>query len=93
MRKALITSGILIAALLLSGCATSRSVQRMMDENNAVYDQAIAQVEERVEELSEDQENQKGNLLSYLRKQNQLLAEFIEQLEAKAETEQPAPAE
>jgi outer membrane murein-binding lipoprotein Lpp len=91
MKSVLIASGLISLTILLSGCASTRSVKKIVAANNATYDQAIAQVDERVDQLTEDQYLQKENLLNYLKQQNQLLTEFILQLEEKesVEAEQP----
>ncbi|MFC1467854.1 hypothetical protein ACFLQY_04095 [Verrucomicrobiota bacterium] len=83
MKKAFAATIFLLVVLLASGCATNGGVKRMIKENNAVYDQRIGLLAERVDVLSEAQESQRDNLLSYLKKQNRLLIEFIGQLEDK----------
>lgn len=94
MKRAFAVSVLLLVALLASGCATNRGVRRMIDENNGLYNQRIGLLAVRVNDLSEAQDAQKENLLSYLKKQNQLLIEFIDQLEEKEtppeNTEEPA---
>ena len=87
MKRAFVVSVLLLVALLASGCATRGTVRRMIDENNVVYNQRIGLLEVRVNDLSEAQENQKENLLSYLKRQNELLIDFIDQLEEKEEAE------
>lgn len=87
MKRALAVSFLLLVALLVSGCATRGTVRRMIDENNVIYNQRIGLLAVQVSDLSEAQENQKENLLGYLKKQNQLLIEFIDQLEEKGKAE------
>ena len=84
MKRAFVASVLLLVALLISGCATNNGVRRMIGENNAIYSQQIDQLEVRINDLSGDQEVHKENLLNYLKKQNQLLIEFIDQLEETA---------
>lgn len=90
MKTVFALSVLLLVALLATGCATNGSVRRMIDENNAVYNERIGLLAVRVDDIAETQDNQKTNLLAYLKKQNQLLIDFIGQLEQKkAEEEAP----
>ena len=77
MKSGFSASTLLLVALLVTGCATKGSVRQMIDSNNDIYDQRIEHLSARINTL----ENHEANLVNYLKLQNQLLTDFIGQLE------------
>ena len=81
MNRAFTIGALLLVVLSVSGCATKGTVTSMIDDNNVLYDQRMAKLAVRMDDLSENQKTQKDHLISYLKRQNQLLTDFIDELE------------